>query len=547
MQKQIKMSLRTKLYIAFSVMIVMIVANGLSGYIGLNSIYSHLNNIFEKELPSIDYLIEADRDYHQMLIAERALLVTDAKAESFKGFMDDYTTNTDQVYQRFQKFEKLFKEPDNALIKKFYADFNAWKRSSEKIIALVKENTPEARKTAADMSFGETYNLFETARDSIDKLTEISLNNAQKESDNSKSAFSSTLYMFMALIFVGVAAAFIIGNRMAASIVSNLTSATDVLKTLSEGEGDLTAKLPVKSGDEIGLLALYFNDFIEKLHSIISTVRSNSESISSGNTQLSAASEELSLNFNEQTTQLATIASATEEMSTSAEEVGLSVKEVSGRADEANRSISDGKVMLQDGVNSMMAIKDGVADLNRTIDQLSNSSNEIGGILNVINDIADQTNLLALNAAIEAARAGDQGRGFAVVADEVRKLAERSQNAIKEIEGIITNLQNESAVASKNMGEASSKVEHGVVKINNVREMFEVVTNAVNLIAESSLQIETAVNEQNSAIYNINDNVQTLSNGLDQSNVAISEVTKTITDLQSQTEGLSDLVSRFKV
>jgi methyl-accepting chemotaxis protein len=97
------------------------------------------------------------------------------------------------------------------------------------------------------------------------------------------------------------------------------------------------------------------------------------------------------------------------------------------------------------------------------------------------------------------------------------------------------------------MGEASSKVELGVVKINNVREMFEVVTNAVNLIAESSLQIETAVNEQNSAIYNINDNVQTLSNGLDQSNVAISEVTKTITDLQSQTEGLSDLVSRFKV
>jgi len=547
MQNEVKMSLRTKLYIAFGAMIVMIVANGLAGYIGLNSIYRNLNNIFEKELPSIDYLIEADRDYHQMLIAERALLVTDVNDKAFKGFMEDYSANTDQVIQRFKKFEELFKEPDNALVKSFFTDFEKWKKSSLKIISLIKENTPEARKAASDLSFGETYQLFEKARGNIDQLTGLSLENAKKESDESKSAFSSTLYMFMGLILVGIIAALVIGSKMASLIVSNLKSATDVLRTLAEGEGDLTAKLPVKSSDEIGLLALYFNQFVEKLHSIISTVRSNSESISSGNTELSAASEQLLLNFNEQTTQLSTIASATEEMSTSAEEVGLSVKEVSGRAEEANKSISDGKVMLQEGVSSMMAIKAGVADLNRTIDQLSNSSSEIGGILNVINDIADQTNLLALNAAIEAARAGDQGRGFAVVADEVRKLAERSQNAIKEIEGIISNLQNESAVASKNMGEASSKVELGVVKINNVEEMFEVVTNAVNLIAESSFQIETAVNEQNSAIFNINDNVQTLSNGLDQSNVAIGEVTKTITDLQSQTEGLSDLVSRFRV
>jgi len=539
-------SIKMKLFFSFGTLVLVMMAIGLVGYLGLNSIHDNLSKIFNYDLPSIDYLIEADRDYHQMLIAERALLVTDVKDKAFKGFMDDYTTNRDQVTMRFGKFEKLYGKPDDKFVKNFHSAFANWKASSDEVIKLVKENTPEARKIASELSFGKTLALFEAARDNIDKLTELSLKSAEKENAESAVSFKNTLTMFVGLLVFGLILGSVIGSKTSATIAKSLNSTSAILKSLSEGEGDLTIQLPVKSKDEIGRLSLFFNSFLGKLHSIISTVKSNSEQIASGNSQLSAAAEELSLNFNEQTEQLTTIASATEEMSTSAEEVGQSVRKVAERAVSANESINSGKVMLGESVDSMNAIKDGVADLNKTIQQLAVSSSEIGGILNAINDIADQTNLLALNAAIEAARAGEHGRGFAVVADEVRKLAERSQDAIKEIETIIANFQNESNVASTNMTQASGKVEEGVVKIQNVEKMFEDVIESVTLISESSLNIETAVNEQNSAIFNINDNIQTLSNGLEQSNGAISEVSRTISSLQNQTVELSELVSRFR-
>lgn len=540
------LSIRDKLYLSFGILIINVVVLGIVGFIGMRNVNHNLNDIFHNQLPSIDYLIEADRDYHQMLIAERAMLVTDVKDESFEGFMKDYVKNRDQVTERFTKYEAINKDSNHPEIKKFYQDFSAWKQSSDKVIELIKINTESSRAEASRLSFGETSALFEQARGNLDILTEKSLQNAERADVESGESYDMTVRLFLGLIIFGTLFSFITGNRLAAAIVSSLNGTSSVLKTLSEGEGDLTSELPVKSSDEIGKMSGFFNGFLGKLHSIISTVKMNSESIASGNSQLSAAAEELSLNFNEQTQQLTTITSSTEEMSVSAEEVGHSVTAVAEKAGQANEFIENGRGLLMEGVQSMHAIQTGVADLSDTIENLTNSSSEIGGILNVINDIADQTNLLALNAAIEAARAGEQGRGFAVVADEVRKLAERSQDAIKEIETIITNLKKDSATAGENMHQASAKVEAGVSKINDVENMFESIVSVVNQISESSLNIQTAVGEQNSAIYNINDNVQTLSNGLEQSNTAISEVTRTIADLQIQTDELSALVQKFK-
>jgi methyl-accepting chemotaxis protein len=352
---------------------------------------------------------------------------------------------------------------------------------------------------------------------------------------------------FIGVIIFGLAVGSIIALQLGSIIVKSIKQTATMLKEISAGEGDLTKKLPVNSEDEVGDLARHFNAFVDKLRDIINTVKQNSESIASGNAELAATSDKLAQNFQEQTMQLSAVASATEEMSTSATEVVNSVQDVTDKAEQANNYIHDGKAMLIEAVSSVLSIKDEVETLGKTIGQLSNSSEEIGNILNVINDIADQTNLLALNAAIEAARAGEHGRGFAVVADEVRKLAERSQKAIKEIETIILNLQKESSVASDNMKDASKKVEAGVVVIRNTETMFESIVSSVDTITEASRHIETAVSEQVQAIHNINGNTQVLSNGVEQSNISVTEVSNTVSDLQHQTENLSMLVSRFKV
>lgn len=541
------MSIKLKMMLGFIILMLILGVCGIMGYSGIAKVNSNLNAIFSVRLPSMDFLIEADRDLHQLLIAERALLVTPKSDPEFSKFMGDYNDNLSQVEERFGKYEKLSRTDKTAeLIDKFHSDFNTWKGSSAKVISLVNRGTPEDVAMAQRLSFGETKTLFENMRDNLDKLTGINLDDANNEHAISEAIYRHAIFIFMSLVILGVIIGLFIGYRLSRTIVSSITSAGNMLKEISEGEGDLTKKLPVNSKDEIGVLSTHFNKFMEKLGSIINTVKSSSESIASGNHQLSSSSEELSLSFQEQTAQLTSVASATEEMSTSASEVMETVQSVAGKAEEANHMIISGKKMLLEAAASMNNIKSGVAVLNKTIDNLSVSSSEIGNILNVINDIADQTNLLALNAAIEAARAGEHGRGFAVVADEVRKLAERTQSAIKEIESIIITLQNESKTASQNMTEANTDVETGVHVMHDTEKMFEEIVDSVNIISESTRNIETAVSQQVEAIHNINENAQTISNGIEQSNISVQEVSRTVNDLQFQTEGLSELVRKFR-
>ncbi len=540
-------SIRTKINLGLGTLMLMLLICGIIGHFGLTKINNTQASIFSVRLPSMDYLIEADRDLHQLLLAERAITVTPADAPEYKDFLDSYNENMEQVVTRFGKYEALSKtDKTEETINKFHSDYANWKVVSQQVLKLSAENTEDSRRAAAALSYGEASKLFDTMRENLNSLTETNLKDAEDEHNTANTTFTTSKYMFISVIIFGLVVGAAVAFKLGSVIVKSIKQTAGMLKDISEGEGDLTKKLPVTSGDEVGELAKYFNQFVNKLRDIINTVKQNSESIASGNAELSATSEKLAQNFQEQTMQLSAVASATEEMSTSASEVVRSVQDVTDKAEQANNFIHDGREMLMEAVSSVMSIKEEVENLGKTIGQLSNSSEEIGNILNVINDIADQTNLLALNAAIEAARAGEHGRGFAVVADEVRKLAERSQKAIKEIETIILNLQKESSVASDNMKAASKKVENGVVVIRDTESMFENIVSSVDTITEASRHIETAVSEQVQAIHNINGNTQTLSNGVEQSNISVTEVSNTVTDLQKQTEDLSMLVSRFR-
>jgi len=353
----------------------------------------------------------------------------------------------------------------------------------------------------------------------------------------------TTVIIIAIIIIVGVSCiAFFFSNLMTKSIVL----ANTFLKEVSEGEGDLTKSLPVLSKDEVGAMSTHFNIFIDKLNDIISIVKESSQSVASGSTELASATEELSVTMQDQSSQIVSVASATEEISVSSNEVMLALKEANEQTANADKLTSDGKGKLLSSVNEVMAIKEKVEKLGTTINNLSASSEEIGNIISVINDIADQTNLLALNAAIEAARAGEHGRGFAVVADEVRKLAERTQAATKEIESIIASLQNETTNANKDMQEATNKVVEGAETIKETEAIFEQIVESVEAIHTTNDIITGSIEEQVTAINNINDNAQVISAGIEQSSTAVHEITRTVVDLQQQADGLHMLVDKFK-
>ncbi|MCD8567257.1 MAG: methyl-accepting chemotaxis protein [Geovibrio sp.] len=219
-------------------------------------------------------------------------------------------------------------------------------------------------------------------------------------------------------------------------------------------------------------------------------------------------------------------------MSASAGEINASLTDGISFSETASETVENGRRQLTETVERIEGIRAETGRLAGSIDRLGEASSRIGDIISVINDIADQTNLLALNAAIEAARAGEAGRGFAVVADEVRKLAERTQNATKEVGGLITSLQTETKSASVHMDSAEKTVDEGVGAIKEVDGYFNNIVDAVNDIRSAMAVIRTAVDEQGRAIAGTNDNVQVISAGVEESSSGMTEVSRTVTDLQ---------------
>ena len=210
----------------------------------------------------------------------------------------------------------------------------------------------------------------------------------------------------------------------------------------------------------------------------------------------------------------------------------------------SNVSESGGKI-LHRMVDQMQQISEDVFAAEEIIQRLGASGQEIGGIINVIADIADQTNLLALNAAIEAARAGEQGKGFAVVADEVRKLAERTSSSTREIMNMIQGIQVETNAAIEAMSKGRTRVSDGLSMANQARESLEDINDTINLLVNKVYQIASATEEQAAMGSQITESVNSILSGARNSAEQITESVKAVEKLYVVNEELSQNLDEF--
>ncbi|MEQ5836308.1 methyl-accepting chemotaxis protein [Marinobacter sp. NFXS9] len=338
----------------------------------------------------------------------------------------------------------------------------------------------------------------------------------------------------------------LLGLYIARRIVTPINQVKDNLKTIAQGEGDLTTRISVESRDEVGELAEWFNQFIESTRKMIEDIKATSQEMEGVSTRTNSKSVELSESVSTQMSSIEQIVTAVTEMAAAANEVATNCVDTASISEQGLASTLSGKEVIKRSATSVEALGERIRSSNEMIVELEKETGNINSILSAIQDIAEQTNLLALNAAIEAARAGEQGRGFAVVADEVRNLAKRTQTSTEEVNQILGNLVRRTSDVSSAMTRSAEESSTAVALSGEALEAFNSIEDAVERIRDVSTQTASAAEEQHSVTEEINRNIVTINDSANE----VTEVSKSVESLCSDQADLNlrltQLVSRFR-
>jgi len=340
---------------------------------------------------------------------------------------------------------------------------------------------------------------------------------------------------------IGLGVAFFIARTLVRSINAILAEVEMF------ADGDMTASLPPGGENEIGRLTNGFNRAVEQVRGLMVQVVSVASETHDASSRISTVTEEMAAGAQEQTSQAHEVASAVEEMTRTIMENAKNASMTADTAKQARASAEQGGSVVEETITGMKSIAEVVRVSAATVQELGKSSDQIGEIISVIDDIADQTNLLALNAAIEAARAGEQGRGFAVVADEVRKLAERTTKATKEIATMIKKIQGDTHGAVTAMEKGTKHVDNGIKLADRAGTSLNEIVGISQKVTDMVTQIAAASEEQSTTSEMISKNVEAISTVTGESARGTQEIARASEELKQLTERLSELLSKFKV
>lgn len=493
----------TKLLMSFSIILLIVVAVGVAGFYSTRSINENLIDISMSDLPSVNYLLQADRDLYQLLAAERSMIFSNVNSEMFEQLLVDYEENLEQSKQRFEKFKELADTNAAALIAKYEGSSAQWESLSRQVVDGRASDTRAGRRLAIDLSLGDAKVKFEEMRGYLDELTDLTMQRVDNSRLEAESTFRKTSFTLLITTIIGL----IIGLSLALFIARGITRPVRNLMGIvdSVSKGDLEVELETDRTDEIGLLIGGIARMVGQIRRVVLNVSAAAENVANASQAMSASTEQMSQGASTQ-------ASSSEEASSSMEEMSSNIRQNAENAQLTER----------------IAIKasDDARQGGEAVTQTVSAMREIAEKITIVEEIARQTNMLALNAAIEAARAGEHGKGFAVVAAEVRKLAERSQTAAAEI--------SELSLSSTEVAERAGT-------------MLEEMVPDIKRTAELVQEIAAASSEQNVGAEQINRAIQQLDQVTQQNASASEEMSSTAEELSSQAAELRSSIGYFHV
>ena len=370
-------------------------------------------------------------------------------------------------------------------------------------------------------------------------------------SDIELPAFKTSLFMVALIVFGASFAGFLVYVIFAKKL-RYLVNNSEIVEAMSQG--NITQKTSTPTFDEIGLISISLNSFIDKLRSIVDNNQKVSNEMANSATNMSKSISSISENSQSEASTAEEISASIEEITSSAEHVSEktisqtnTVSHLISKMNELSNIIQSMNAKVSNASNKINAItkeadlgKVSLNDMNQSIQNISNSSKQITSVMEIINGISKQINLLALNAAIEAARAGEAGKGFAVVADEVAKLAAKTSNSISNINSIIK--QNEEEIVKGNS------------IIQNTVQLIGRIIEAINTIDTTISDLKTQMNEEVAINTIVNTEADKMKSGTDaiqsamqEQKIALSEIANAIYNMsgliQSNVSSMGDLNS----
>lgn len=427
------------------------------------------------------------------------LLAASLDPDMQKTWHDDYLAGMDRAAKGMAALKAVIPSAEAASFDSARAAFDDMVAATDAAVAISLENGDH-------FALREIADVTRIRNEAVEIIAPMAARGhalMAESRDQSQALFENSRLMMIAILAGSALIAAIAATWIVLSIARALARATLLAREV-EG-GNLSARVEVRSNDEIADLTKTLNAMAGKLRDVVGDVAASARNVASGSHEMSATAEQLSQGATEQ-------ASSTEEASASMEEMSATIKQ---SADNAAQTEAIARKSAADAIASGEAVNNAVSAMQTIAERIM-----------VVQEIARQTDLLALNAAVEAARAGEHGRGFAVVASEVRKLAERSQTAAAEI----STLSGTTVKAAQSAGEMLSRL---VPDIQRTAELVE--------------EISAASREQNAGASQINTAIQQLDKVTQQNTSAAEEMSSTAEELAAQAEQLQEAIGYFRV